>query len=77
MAFCDSSKDESISTPEEGMEVDDANASNNELEAENAEYTCMAQEYPDEHDYAFFARKKLKSIYPIRNNEQLTVQATS
>ena len=35
----------------------------------------MAQEYPDEHDYAFFARKKLKGIYPIRKNENLTVQA--
>ena len=62
MALYDSPEDESTSAPEEAMEVDDANASGSELEAENAHYTCMAQEYLDEHDYAFFDRKELKSI---------------
>ena len=75
MAFHDSSEDESTPTPEEAMEVDDANASNNELETENVQYTCLAQEYLDEHDYAFFARKEMKSIYPIHKSEHLTVQA--
>ena len=73
MAFYISSDDESVSAPEEAM--DDANASNSELEAENAEYTCLAQEHLDEHDYAFFARKQLKSIHPIHKDENLTVKA--
>ena len=76
MAFCISSEDESNSAPEEAMEEDAANASISELEAENAEYTCLAQEHVNEHDYAFFARRQLKSaINPIHKDEKLTVQA--